>query len=155
MSLRIKKGIYRKIFLLLIPILVAAGLTASGCGVENSPEGAVRKFFKAWEEGNWKAYKSCIAPEKRKLSKVEDELARMRFEQTKVRFEGIELKVQRSQEDRNKAVVHLRSGKIKYTAVIMGEKKTEVQDIGKMPENERPFFETVRVGGKWYVIIDL
>lgn len=138
-----------------VSILMAIGLAASGCATGSSPEGAVREFFKAWQESDWKAYKSCISPEKRKLSEVEDELARTRFEQVKVSFEGIKLKAVYSDEDKNKAVVHLLDGKIKYTAVIMGEKKTEVQDIKKMPKNERPFFDTVRVGEKWYVNIDL
>ncbi len=135
--------------------MLIAGLALSGCAEKNTPEGVVKEFIKAWEEGDWKTYKACIAPEKRNLSKIEEELARQKFEQIKVKFEGMKFKVVHSDEHKNKAVVHLMDGKIKYTAVIMGEKKTEVQDISKMPKNARPFFDTVRVKGKWYVYTDL
>ena len=147
------KGI-RKAVLAVLAVLLVAPFLAAGCA-ENTPEGALNKYLGAWQDSDWKAFKESVAPEKRKLNKVQDELARQKFQQVKVKLDGIKMVTAYDKKDKNRAVVTLNDGRITYTAKVLGENKTETQDIGKMPEKERPYFGVVRVDGTWYVDMDL
>lgn len=144
-----------RILLAVIALLLAAPFAAAGCGTDNMPEGALNRYLDAWQDSDWGAYKESITPEKRKLNEVQEELAKQKFEQVKVKLDGIEMTTAYDEEDKNRAVVTLTDGKITYTAKVLGENKTETQEIGKMPEEERPYFDTVKVDGTWYVNMDL
>lgn len=132
----------------LIMSLILAPLLLCGCE-SNSPEGAVTKYLNAWQDLDWERYKSSVAPGEQ-LTEEQQELAKQKFEQIEIATEGLEMKTEYS-EDKNKATVVLTGGKISYTAEILGEKKTETQDISKMKEEDKPTFETVKVDDVWYV----
>ncbi|MDD5447593.1 MAG: hypothetical protein PHO53_00255 [Actinomycetota bacterium] len=123
-----------------------------GCG-GGGPEGAVRRYLEAWERLDWEAYKNSVAPG-RKLTPEEEELARQKFKQVKIKTSDLKMKTTYSK-DKKQAEVVISQGKITYTANVLGTKKTEVQDIGKMKEEEKPTFKVVLVNGNWYVDIEL
>lgn len=148
-SKRIKKTV-----LAVLAVLLIAPFGLAGCA-EKSPEGALNGYLSAWQDSDWTAFKESVAPQKRKLSEVQEELAKQKFKQVKVKLDGIKMTTEYDKKDRNKAVVTLTDGKITYTAKVLGENKTETQDIGKMPEKERPYFGVVKVDGTWYVDMDL
>jgi uncharacterized membrane protein YvbJ len=148
-----RKG-FKVAVILAVGLLVVACATLVGCN-SNSPAGAVDKYLSAWQNSDWTAIKASVAPAKRNLTKVQDELAKQKFQQTKVKLDGISTATEYDKNDKNKAVVTLTNGKITYTAEILGKSKTETQDIGKMPVDQRPFFDTVKVNGVWYVNFNL
>jgi len=143
------------VVLAMLALLIASFMLLAGCGESNTPAGALDKYLSAWKDSNWAAFKQSVAPVKRNLNKVQDELAKQKFEQVKVGLDGISTETEYDKQDKNKAVVTLTGGKITYTAEILGKKKTETQDIGKMPKDKRPFFDAVKVNGVWYVNMDL
>jgi len=133
---------------------LAAPLALSGCG-SSDPQGAVMKYLNAWQAQNWNEYKAAVAPEKAKLTKDQEELAKQAFGQTKVKFSDIKMKTTYDKNNKNRARVSLIGGKTTYTARILGKWKTDTRDIGKMKQVERPVFDTVRIGDVWYVDISL
>lgn len=131
----------------IVPVLLLVMLVA-GCGNDNSAEGAVRKYFSAWENGNWEEFKKAVVPQE--LTKDEETLAKEKFAQVQVKVEGLSLKATISEEDASKATVVLTGGKLSYTAIILGEKKTESVDITSQPEEDRTY-NVVKKDGTWYV----
>lgn len=130
--------------------LASAVPLLSGCG-GNTPDSAVMEYLKAMESGNWEDYKASVAPGMANFTKEQEALAKQKFNQVEVTFDGIKTKTTYDKKDKNKADVELVGGKITYTAKILGEKKTEIQDIKKMKEDQRPLFPTKKVDGTWYV----
>lgn len=130
-------------------ILVACLSLTAGCG-GNSPDASLQKFFDSWQANNWEAHKKSVAPGQ-KLTKEQDASAKQKFEQIKVKFEGLKMKVAVNAKDKNRATVTVTDGKITYTVDVLGEKKTETQDISKMDPTKKPAFEAVKVNGTWYV----
>jgi hypothetical protein len=128
--------------------LCACCLLVPGCG-DNSPGGAVNAYLGALESADWEAYKNTLNPEA-KFTKEQEELARQKFEQIEVKTEGLEIETKYS-EDEKKATVTLIDGNITYTAEILGEKKTDTQNIGEMEPEARPRFETIEMEGSWYI----
>ena len=141
-------GLFRRfaISLALIAVLVAPALLA-GCG-GNSPESAVSKYFSAWQGGDWDAFKAAVVPQK--LTKDQEVLAREKFGEVKVKVEGLKMSTEYDQKDKNKARVVLADGKITYTAKILGETKTDTEELKKI-EKEFRTYTVVRVDGVWYV----
>lgn len=134
----------------LLTALLVAPVVLVGCGV-GSPEGAVREYFKAWQDMDWEAFKAAHAPQKRNLTKDQEELAKQKFEQIQVKSEGLKMETTYSKEDKKRATVVVVEGKISYTAMILGEKKTDTQDVGKMDKDNRPKYNTIEVDGVWYI----
>lgn len=130
----------------LIAALTAAALL-SGCG-GSTPESAVNKYFGAWQSGDWEGFKAAVVPQE--LTSEQEALAKEKFGQVKVKVEGLKMKSEYDKEDENRARVVLTDGKITYTARILGEDKTETEDI-KSVEEEFRTYTTVKVDGVWYV----
>ena len=135
-------------------VLVVAALLASlglfmlaGCS-SNSPEGAVNKYLDAQQSGNWNALKAAVVPQN--LTKEQDALAKEKFQQVKVKFEGIKTQTTYNQGDKNKATVLLTDGKVTYTAKILGENKTETTDLKKLDKEQRTY-DVVKIKDVWYV----
>jgi hypothetical protein len=103
---------------------------------------------------DWNAYKQAVVPRERNLEKGLDELAKQKFQQVRVKFDGIKMKTVYDEKDKNKAAVVLDGGKMTINAKILGENKTETRDVLKMPKEERTF-ETLKIDGVWYVNIKL
>ncbi|MCG2794575.1 MAG: hypothetical protein L6427_01665 [Actinomycetia bacterium] len=143
----------KKIFTLVLAVALVAPVALSGCG-GSSPEGAVNSFLKAWQDMNWEAFKASVAPERRELTKEQEELAKQKFEQIQVKTEGLKMQTVYSEEDEKKAAVVLTDGKITFTAMILGEKKTETRNIKDLSKEERTY-ATVQVDSTWYVDKDL
>lgn len=137
--------------LVILVLALATPLLLTGCE-SNTPEGAVSKFLGAWQDLNWDAYKKSVAPANQKLTKEQEELAKKNFEQIKVKLDNIKMSTTYDQQDKNKAKVDLTGGTITYTAKILGEVQTsKPEDIAKMDPSTRPFYNTVKVDGVWYV----
>ena len=68
-----------------LTLVVPTLLVLAGCG-GNTPEGAVQNFFNAWQSLNWEAYKNAVNPGQ-KLTKNQEELAKLKFKQIKVKFQ--------------------------------------------------------------------
>ena len=134
-------------------VLMTAPVMLAGCG-DNSPEGAVGKLLNAWQGMDWNAYKQAVVPGERNLEKGLDELAKQKFQQVRVKFDGIKMKTVYEEKDKNKAAVVLDGGKMTIKAKILGESKTETRDVLKTPKEERTF-ETLKIDGVWYVNIKL
>jgi hypothetical protein len=134
-------------------VLMTAPVMLAGCG-DNSPEGVVGKLLNAWQGMDWNAYKQAVVPRERNLEKGLDELAKQKFQQVRVKFDGIKMKTVYDEKDKNKAAVVLDGGKMTINAKILGENKTETRDVLKMPKEERTF-ETLKIDGVWYVNIKL
>lgn len=127
-----------------------------GCGdTGDSPEDIVSRFLEAWEQQNWDEYKATIAPERTKLNKEMMELAKAEFNNKKVKFSGLKMKTTYDDKDGNRAVVTLTGGKGMWRAPVASKEITELQDIGKMKDEEKPAVPTVKVEGKWYVDLPL
>lgn len=138
----------------LLACLVCASLLLSLCGCGGGgPEGAVKRHLEAWERLDWEAYKNSVVPGQ-KLTPEEEELARQEFKQIKIKTSDLTMKTTYSK-DKKQAEVIITQGKITYTANVLGEKKTETQDVGKMKEEEKPTFKVVLVNGNWYVDVEL
>lgn len=127
---------------LLVPVLMA------GCAGGNSPGGAVDKYFRAWQSGDWNAYKAAVVPQQ--LTKDQEALAKEKFQQVKVKVEGLQTSTELDNKDKNKAKVVMTNGKITYTAPILGEKKTDTQDFKTLPKEQRTL-DVVKVKDTWYV----
>jgi len=134
-------------------VLMSATVMLAGCG-DNTPEGAVDKLMNAWQDMDWQAYKAAVIPAESDLPKGLEELAKQKFRQVRVKFDGIKMKTVYDEKDKNKAAVVLDGGKMTIKAKILGESKTETRDILKMPKEERTY-ETHKVDGVWYVNIKL
>jgi len=128
-------------------LAVPALLAIAGCG-GNTPQGAVQNFFSAWQANNWEAYKKAVNPNQ-KLTKNQDALAKLKFQQIKVKFQDLKMQSKTDPKDPNKATVTLVGGKVIYTADVLGTPKTDTQDISK--QKDRPVFDTVKINGVWYV----
>lgn len=141
-------GLFKRfaISLAFIAVLVAPALLA-GCG-GNSPESAVSKYFSAWQGRDWDAFKAAVVPQK--LTNDQEVLAREKFGEVKVKVEGLKMSTEYDQLDKNRARVVLADGKITYTAKILGETKTDTEDLKKI-EKEFRTYTVVRVDGVWYV----
>lgn len=134
-------------------VLMSAPVMLAGCA-DNTPSGAVGRLLNAWQGMDWKAYKQAVVPAESNLPKDLEELAKQKFQQVQVKFEGIKTKTAYDEKDKNKATVVLDGGKMTIKAKILGENKTETRDVIKMPKEERTF-ETRKVNGAWYVNIKL
>jgi len=134
---------------LAILIVIPLVLLLSGCGGD-TPQGAVQKFFSSWQAGDWNAYKQAVIPGQN-LTKDQEELAKQKFNQIKVKFQDLKTEVKTDPKDKNKATVSLTGGKITYTADILGKQQSETQDIAKMDPKDRPFYDVVKINGVWYV----
>lgn len=108
----------------------------------------------AWQDMDWQTYKAAVIPAERDLPKGLEELAKQKFQQVRVKFDGIKMKTVYDEKDKNKAAVVLDGGKMTIKAKILGESKTETRDILKMSKEERTY-ETHKVNGVWYVNIKL
>lgn len=137
--------------MMVLPLVALAGCSGGG----NTPEGAVQKFLNAWQSGNWEAFKASVTPAKRNLTKVQETLAKQKFQQVQVKFDGIKMATAVNKDDANKATVTLTNGKVTYTAEILGKKKTDTQDIGKDDPATRPKYDTLKVNGVWLVDTNL
>jgi len=144
-----RKG-FRKLLALVLALAIIAPVTATGCG-GSSPEDAVRRYLNAWQDLDWEAFKESVAPQHRELTKEQDELGKMEFEQVKVVFDGLKMKTNYSKDDDKKAAVVLTDGKITITLSVIGEMKTETRNIKDMSEEEERTYPTVEVDGVWYV----
>lgn len=144
---------FKKLFMLVLVVALAAPVLLAGCG-GSSPEGAVTEYLKAWQELDWDALKASVAPQRRELTKDQEELTKMEFEQVKTSMDGLKMQTVYSEEDKKKAAVVLTEGKITYTVNILGEEKTETKDISKLSKEERTY-ATIEVDGVWYVDKDL
>ncbi len=144
---------FKKLFTLVLAVAIVAPTLLAGCG-GSSPEGAVKNYMKAWQELDWEALKASVVPQRRELTKDQDELAKIQFEQAKVIIEGLKMQTVYSEEDEKKAAVVMTEGNITYTVNILGEEKTETKDISKLSKEERTY-ATVEVDGVWYVDKDL
>jgi len=149
MNTRNRNRTARNVVAVVVAILLAvpALLLVAGCG-SNTPQGAVQNFFSAWQENNWEAYKKAVNPNQ-ELTKNQEALAKLKFEQIKVKFQDLKMQSKTDAKDPNKATVTLTGGKISYTADILGKQQTDTQDISK--QKDRPVFDTVKINGVWYV----
>ena len=135
---------------------LACSTVLAGCG-SNTPDGAVRKFLAAWQAGDWNAFKASIAPQRRNLSKDQEDLARQEFNQIKVKFNDIQSRTVYDPKDKggNKATVTLTGGKITITTEVLGQKKTETRDVAPKDKQGKALQESawpvVKVNGVWYV----
>jgi glucan-binding YG repeat protein len=148
--MRVGRGLVARSSLLIIfaALLSSLGLfLIAGCS-SNSPEGAVSKYLDAQQSGNWSALKASVVPQN--LTKEQEALAKEKFQQVKVKLEGIKTQATYNQGDKNKATVVLTDGRVTYTANILGETKTETEDIKKL-EKEQRTYDVVRIKGVWYV----
>lgn len=130
-------------------VMVAALLAGAGCG-GSTPESAVQKLLSAWQSLDWEAYKSAVTPGQ-KLTKDQEELAKQKFKQIKVKFDDIKTETKYDPKDKNKATVTLVGGKATYTADILGKQRTETQDIAKQDPKTRSVYDVVKINGVWYV----
>lgn len=112
---------------------------------ENSPEGAVERYFDAWEEGDWLEFRASVAPGKGASDKAGEELAKKQFEQVRVEFDGIEMDSEADPRDADKAEVTITGGTVTTTAEILGELESATEQIEGM------VLKTVKVDGEWYV----
>ena len=140
------RGLTRLIAVVLFLAFCVSLVPLSGCGGD-SPEAAVRKYLSAWQEGDWVEYKETVVPERRKLSKEEDELAKQKFEQIEIKFEDIKMETTYDKKDKNRGTVSLISGKVSMTADVLGEPKTETKELPM----EGWGFDVRKVNGAWYV----
>jgi hypothetical protein len=104
---------------------------------------------------NWEAHKKTVAPDKQKLTKDQEELAKQKFKQITVKFQELKMASKANPGDVSKATVTIDGGRITYTADILGKKQTETQDISKMDPKDRPVYDVVKVNGVWYVDTNL
>jgi len=142
------QGSYRKsAFALLLVVSLTAPALLLGCG-GSTPESAVSKYFSAWQAGDWEAFKEAVVPQK--LSKDQEALAEEKFKQVKVKVDGLKMSTEFDKNDSSKANVLLTDGKITYTAKILGETKTDTEDLTKV-EKEFRTYTAVKVDGVWYV----
>lgn len=134
--------------LTVLALLASLGLfVLAGCS-SNSPEGTVNKYLDAQQSGNWDALKAAVVPQN--LTKEQEALAKEKFQQVKVKFEGVKTQTTYNQGDKNKATVVLTDGKVTYTAKILGETKTETADLKKL-EKEQRTYDVVKIKDVWYV----
>ncbi len=133
-------------------IVLIAALAVSalllGCGGGNTPESAVNKYFDAWQSGDWEAFKGAVVPQK--LTEDQEALAEEKFKQVKVKVDGLAMSTEYDKDDSSKASVVLTDGKITWTAKILGETQTDVEDI-KKEEKEFRTYNVIKVDGVWYV----
>ena len=130
-----------------VAIAVPALLTVAGCG-SSTPQATVQNFLNAWQSNNWEAFKKTVNPSQ-KLTKNQEALAKLRFEQIKVKFQDIKMQTKADAKDPNKATVTLVDGKVSYTSDILGKQQTDTQDLSK--QKDRPFYDTVKINGVWYI----
>lgn len=133
---------------------LACSMALAGCG-SNTPDGAVRKFLAAWQAGDWNAFKASIAPQRRNLSKDQEDLAKQEFDQIKVKFNDIRSRTVYDPKGKNKATVTLTGGKITITTEVLGQKKTETRDVAPKDKQGKALQESawpvVKVDEVWYV----
>lgn len=145
-------GLNKRVIALIVFIIVTivALPILSGCG-ENSPQAAVERFFKAWEELDWEDYKDSLVVDGRKPSGANEDLARQEFEQVRVRVEDLKTETSYDQNDKNVAFVTLVKGKITLTTDLLGKEKTRTLDLAEMNREDLPTITVKRIRGTWYV----
>jgi len=146
------KGLNKRAVALFVVIIVtiAALPILSGCG-GNSPQAAVERYFKAWEESDWEEYKDSLVVDGSKPTGANEDLARQEFEQVRVRAEDLKTQTSYDQKDENVAFVTLVKGKITLTTDLLGEEKTRTLDLAEMNREDRPTITVKRIRGTWYV----
>lgn len=134
-----------------VTLAVAAAVLFSfpGCG-GSTPRGAVLNLLSAWQALNWESYKKAVTPSQ-KLTKDQEELAKQKFMQIKVKFDDVKTETKYDPKDKNKATVTLTGGKATYTADILGKQRTETQDMARQDPKTRPVYDVVKINGVWYV----
>jgi len=132
-----------------LAVAIAALFSLPGCG-GSTPQGAVQNLLSAWQGLDWEAYKKAVTPSQ-KLTKDQEELAKQKFKQIKVKFDDVKMETKYDPKDKNKATVTLTGGKATYTADILGKQRTETQDIARQDPKTRPVYDVVKINGVWYV----
>ena len=151
----LKKMTVRVVSAIVLLMLLAVPLAASGCG-SKTPEAAVEEFYTDIEEHNWNAYLSTILPENvRRMTEEDNKYEKERFEEGDFVYEDLEFKTVYNEENENEAEVELTSGKITGTNPMSGEKETTTIAEIKEQYEITPTFNIKKYKGQWYVDVPL
>jgi uncharacterized protein YchJ len=136
---RTRSSILISVVVLIIALTVP--FFATGCGAE-SPDAAVREFYKAIETHNWNAYLASV-------------LQKKKFLENDFKYIGLKLKTTFNKSDKDKAEVELTAGVIKGKNPTTGkEESTTIAEI-KKTYGITPTINTEKYKGTWYVDVPL
>ncbi|MHB8895983.1 MAG: nuclear transport factor 2 family protein [Candidatus Geothermincolia bacterium] len=138
-----------------LALALSVPLLAAGCGAQ-TPEQAVRGFYKAIETHNWNAYLSSVLPDNvRRMTEVDMRKQKKEFLATDFTYKGLKLKTNYDPKNKNKADVELQAGVISGKNPTTG--KTERTTIAEIKKNYgvTPAIGTQKFKGTWYVDVPL
>lgn len=136
-------------------LAIAVPLFAIGCGAQ-TPEAAVREFYKAIETHNWNAYLNSVLPNNvRRMTETDIANQKKQFLANDFKYLGLKLKTILSKTDKDKAEVELTAGVIKGKNPSTG--KEETTTIAEIKKNYgiTPTINTQKYKGIWYVDVPL
>lgn len=140
-----------------LAVALALGLStfAAGCGAQ-TPEQAVRDFYKAIEEHDWNAYLGSVLPDNvRRMTEVDVQKQKEEFKASDYSYKGLKLKTEYDKKDKDKADVKLVAGLVSGKNPSTGEKeRTTIAKI-KKEYGFTPSIETRKSKGRWYVVVPL
>jgi uncharacterized protein YchJ len=150
---RTRSSILISVVVLIIALTVP--FFATGCGAE-SPDAAVREFYKAIETHNWNAYLASVLPNNvRRMTQTDTADQKKKFLENDFKYIGLKLKTTFNKSDKDKAEVELTAGVIKGKNPTTGkEESTTIAEI-KKTYGITPTINTEKYKGTWYVDVPL
>ena len=140
---------------LAVALTLGLSMFAAGCGAQ-SPEQAVRDFYKAIETHDWNAYLGSVLPDNvRRMTEVDAQKQKKEFKSSDYSYKGLKLKTEYDRKDKDKADVKLMAGLVSGKNPSTG--KIERTTIAKIKKDYgfTPSIETRRSKGRWYVVVPL
>ncbi|MCG2794576.1 MAG: hypothetical protein L6427_01670 [Actinomycetia bacterium] len=150
-----RKRAIRAVSTIALLVFLAVPLVASGCGSQ-TPEGVVRDFYKAIEDGDWNAYLSSVLAENvRRMTEEDVQYEKERLLEGDFTYEGLKFETVYDEKKENEAEVELIEGKITGTNPTSGERETTTVAEIKKQYDITPSFKTRKYKGRWYVDVPL
>lgn len=136
-------------------LAIAVPLFATGCGAQ-TPDTAVRDFYRAIETHNWNAYLNSVLPDNvRRMTSTDMADQKKKFLANDFKYLGLKLKTTFDKNDKNKADVELTAGVVKGKNPTTGkEESTSIAEI-KKTYGITPTLTTEKYKGTWYVNVPL
>jgi hypothetical protein len=138
-----------------VALALAVPLLVAGCGPQ-TPDQAVRNFYKAIQNHDWNAYLSTVLPDRvRRMTEADVRTQKKQFLATDFTYKGLVLKPVYDKTDKNKAEVALEAGVVTGKNASTGKvERTTIAEI-KKTYGQTPSIATQKDKGRWYVDVPL
>ncbi len=151
----LKRRTIKAVWVVILALSIASLTMAAGCGPQ-TPEKAVRDFYKSIEKHDWNAYLNSVLPARvRRMTESDIMEQKKEFLDSDYKYTGLKLKADYKGKDKNRADVELQAGLISGKNPSTG--KTERTTIAKIKKeyDVTPTIATRKYKGRWYVDIPL